>query len=458
MFPFYLWNTTLFSFVLLAAASVCPLVSAAPVYAAPSSAGPVTTVILYPPARSVVISQLQNSVVSRNSIVVEPLSRNILPDTLKVLSPDYRLYSFENYNVSYPDLLKRNVGRDIELLSERQTVKGRLVMAEEGTVIVQTPDGLLLNPGGEIRVPESNNDVMARLRIELTKPQRSVERVSLYYELASLSSGIQYQLQLDDAQSKAALEGLLTVRNSDVLPVRSANLKVMVGYNQPNQPPQFAYAAKSVRMMESDMNAGPSAVDEMYEYTLGGEYDLMPNATAVLPFIPKKEITVTKEYRFRPVGYDWVDDSTKEFSPVESVLHFKNTTGLPLASGPVQVYVRQRLVGQANLSYTAPDEPVHMVYTRSFEIKGQKLRLDRRETSTVNRESYRVTLRNLKSEDVAVTVLDTLSGGGWDVASFTGGTWEKATADQLRYVVTVPAGKTAVLEYVLERTRYPLKK
>jgi hypothetical protein len=205
----------------------------------------------------------------------------------------------------------------------------------------------------------------------------------------------------------------------------------------------YGKAASSARMSEQNF----------FEYHL---YSLSRPTTIASGQVKQVELTAASEVGARK---EYVFDASAS-SKVAVKLSFNNTQaaglGIALPAGKVRVYKADsegqlQFLGEDSIDHTPKDEAVKLSIGNAFDIVGEKTNTDTEYSgscTTVN--SYRITLRNHKDEDVTVSVVEHASGE-WEVTS-ENIVHAKDSATQLSWKVPVAADGSATLEYTIRQT------
>jgi hypothetical protein len=107
---------------------------------------------------------------------------------------------------------------------------------------------------------------------------------------------------------------------------------------------------------------------------------------------------------------------------------------------------RLQLLGEVAIPHTPATRELHLATGTAFDVTAERTQLTfeprgRRESVS----SYRVVIRNAKSEAITVQVLDVFPGE-WEVLSSSVSP-ERLSASSVRFPVPVAAGSEATLEY-----------
>ena len=134
-----------------------------------------------------------------------------------------------------------------------------------------------------------------------------------------------------------------------------------------------------------------------------------------------------------------------------------NRLGIPLPRGKVRVYKAdssgsQQFVGEDWIDHTPRDERVRIKTGNAFDVVGERAQKEWRKIAEgVWEVEWEITLRNHKTADQTVTVIEPVPGD-WQVLSSTH-RFEKLDSHTLKYEIPVPREGAAKLVYRV-RLRY----
>jgi hypothetical protein len=133
----------------------------------------------------------------------------------------------------------------------------------------------------------------------------------------------------------------------------------------------------------------------------------------------------------------------------------KNGMGMPLPKGIVRVYKKDskgelQFIGEDRIDHTPEDETIRIKMGDAFDVVAERVQTTFEVLSSghLYRSSYKVTLRNHKSEDIAVQVVELMSGD-WTVTTASH-PHEKEASHRARFDVPVKSKGSAELTYTVE--------
>jgi len=129
--------------------------------------------------------------------------------------------------------------------------------------------------------------------------------------------------------------------------------------------------------------------------------------------------------------------------------------GMPLPKGIVRVYKQDsqgalQFTGEDRIDHTPEDETIRVKLGDAFDVVAERVQTSFEVLSSghLYRSSYKVTLRNHKSENITVSVVDMLYGD-WNITA-SSHKYDKETAQRVRFDVPVTSKGNAELTYTVE--------
>jgi hypothetical protein len=277
-----------------------------------------------------------------------------------------------------------------------------------------------------------------------------------------------YVLRLDNEDTKIDLDGWITLNNNSGATYRDARLKLVAGDIHRVQD-ALAYAEGEV--MAARVERAPAVEErEFFEYHL---YEVQRPVTVKDRQTKQVEFTTASDV---PVEKFFVYDASQRPFPIYSpitepsygstgnrkvmvMLQFENGKeaglGIPLPRGKVRVYKEDidgstQFVGEDRIDHTPKDETVRLYLGDAFDIVGERKQTDFRKLGARTiEESYEITIRNHKDEDVEVRVVEHMFR--WTEWEITDETMEHLKTDSrtIEYHLEVPADGEETIEYTV---------
>lgn len=390
------------------------------------------------------------------------------PDTLNVVEQSYE------YDLLNPQkLLDKYVGQELTLVlrtvennTEKLTPTRATLLSNNSGQVWQIGGQVVINPTNiaEIRFERLPQDLIAKPTLVWTLNNTGADTHTV--EASYLTQGINwrsdYVVVVNQNDTKADLNGWVTLTNNSGTTYRNADLKLVAG--DVNRVRDEVLAVKSARAME--MAAAGAAQPQFQEqsffeyhlYTLQRKATIKNNETKQISLLSAADFGIKKElvlngqaYYFQ--GYNNPGESIKE--KVGVYVSFKNGKenglGQPLPAGIVRVYKAdstgaQQFVGEDRIGHTPKDEAVKIKLGDAFDVVAERKQTDYKSiVRRVFEYAYEIRIRNHKEEAVTVIVNEPI-GGDWEIlnSSFPA---EKTAAFAARFNVPVAKDGEAVLSY-----------
>lgn len=390
------------------------------------------------------------------------------PNALSVIEQSYE------YDLLNPaKLLDKYVGREVTLVlrsfennSEKLTPTRATLLSNNSGQVWQIGNQIVINPTNivETRFDQLPADLIAKPTLVWTLNNTGADSHTV--EASYLTNGIgwrsDYVVVVNQNDTKADLNGWVTINNNSGTTYKNAELKLVAGdVNRVREDVQ-QYAMKTARMAEAAPAAPPQfqeqAFFEYHLYTLQRPATLKNNETKQINLLSAANFNVTKELvvngqQFYYQGYNNPGEPIKE--KVGVYVEFKNAKenglGQPLPAGVVRVYKAdtggaQQFIGENRIDHTPKDERVKIKLGDAFDVVAERKQTDYKAISRrVFEYAYEIRIRNHKEEAVNVIVNEPI-GGDWEMVSSSFPA-EKTAAFAARFNVPVAKDGEAVLTY-----------
>ncbi len=384
----------------------------------------------------------------------------------------------QNYEydiVGSQKLLEKYIDQDIELVTEDGSAYTGTLLSGAQDIILQAGDGTVtivkLGQVREFTFPELPEGLITKptLLWQVEAAEEGTHNVEVTYMTGGINWQADYVLLLDSADEEIDLDGWVTLNNSSGATYRDARLKLIAG-DIHRARDEFAYAEGAV--LAAPMPAREPEVEEreFFEYHL---YEVQrpvtvkDRQTKQIEFATASDVSVDKFFVYDASQYPYpVYQPITEPSygdtgnrKVMVMLEFENSEqaglGIPLPKGKVRVYKEDidgstQFIGEDRIDHTPRDETVRLYLGDAFDIVGERVRTDfRKPGSRSIEESYEISIRNHKDEDVEVRVVEHMFR--WTEWEITKETMEhvKTDAQTVEYHLEVPADGEVTFEYTV---------
>lgn len=386
-------------------------------------------------------------------------------------------YEFDLLNPS--KMLEKYVGRELTLVLRRLENNTEQLVPTPATLL-STNEGQVWRIGGKIVINPTN---IAEIRFE-TLPEDLIAKPTLVWSLSNtgpqshrveasyLTSGLDwradYVVVLSRGDTRADLNGWVTITNKSGTSYRNAELKLVAG--DVNRVPTYKAPMAEMNITMARAAAAPppqfreESLFEYHLYTLQRSTTVKQNETKQISLLASTDMAVKKEFvlnggthYFR--GYNNPGESVRE--KIGVYVEFKNSKennlGQPLPAGIIRVYQSdqtgaQQFIGENQIEHTPKDEPVRVKLGDVFDVVAERKQVDFKAISRREYEyAYEIRLRNHKAEPVTIIINEPI-GGDWQILNSTF-TPEKTSSASARFNVPVPTDGESILSYRV-RVRY----
>lgn len=421
-----------------------------------------------------------------NYVSVPDVAGTIRPSTVAfrpLANPNSVVVREQNYHydlINPVTILDKSIGKTVRV---RRLVDNKIVQTEGtllssgytgsdgGTnIVIQTKDGILINPVGEIEVMELPKGLISKPTLEwkLEAANAGSQKAEISYLADQISWIADYVAVVDKANQFIDFTGWVTLRNSSGTTFENASLNLMAGDLNLVQR-QNPRAVKDMGYAMNGSIAEPQFQEksffEYHLYTLAGRTTIKNNESKQISLISANKVPVKKVYiydgrkmwwqnwrysqGYRPGDSYDVSPNTKVNVFLETKNSKENNLGMALPKGTIRVYQEgdgegQQFVGEDTIDHTPKDEKIRLYLGDAFDIVGEHKRTSfKRISEKETAESFEITLKNHKDVPVSVVVVEH-QFGDWEITQCSHKA-EKKDASTIEIPVSIPKdGETKV--------------
>jgi hypothetical protein len=397
----------------------------------------------------------------------------IQPYTVSIRSLDApKDFSILEQNYEYDlinstKLLDKYVGKKVKLVRENEyqgkseTVEAELLSNNQGQ-IYRIGNDIYIGYPGQIILPSLPEDLIAKptLTWAFRNKYSAEQKIEVSYLTQNISWKADYIVVIDKNDAKANVSGWVTLDNKSGTTYRNAKLKLVAG--EVNRVQDELRQYKSMRIAEnmvaSDGGAVGFAEQSFFEYHL---YDLAQPTTIKdlqtkqIRLLEANDAGVSKVFKVQGQNNWWYGPYNETGKvPVQVMLKFKNSKennmGMPLPAGTMRLYKADQndslqFIGEDAIKHTPKDEDIDLKIGEAFDVVAERVQKDYQNITRGHETEWEVTIRNHKSEDISVQVLETIPGD-WTVMSQSQ-KFTKVDAFTARFDVDVPKDGEAKVRY-----------
>jgi len=380
---------------------------------------------------------------------------------------DLRLTILEQnyeYDLLSPErILAKYVGQKVAWVQEDGSRLSGTLLGINGSPVYNVGGEILFELPGRLALPELPSGLYAQpTLVWLAHTNRGgTADVETSYLTGGIGWQAEYVLQLDASANSGRLQAWVSVDNQSGATFANAHLALVAGtlHRARNR-----IAQAEIRMSAS-VAAPPAFKEEtLYDYhlySLQRPTTLKDKQSKQISLMDAPNITVTTVYRVES-GPRWFRNfgNMDGRSPVAVYYQFQNvkdnSLGVAMPAGLVRIYGRSKsgarqFLGEDRIGHTPADEQVALEAGEAFDIVVHRSRSEsKRLGDNFLRHTFTITLRNHKSEDVVVEVIESV-GGFWEVTA-SSHAYVKLDDRKLKFGVPISAKGEQVLRYTVEVT------
>lgn len=388
----------------------------------------------------------------------------------------------QNYEydiVGSAKLLSKYVDMEIAVVTEDgQEYVGTLLSGADD-VILQAADGqvtvLKLEQIKEFAFPALPEGLITRPTLvwQVQSAQGGSQEVEVTYLTGGVNWEANYIVVLAEDEQSLDLDGWVTLDNRSGTAYEDATLKLIAG--DIHRAPTDGRVVEKEFYAEAPAGAAPQVEEraffEYHLYEVQRPVTVKDQQTKQIEFVTASAVPATKFFvydgsQMRFGGYyQPLDDpsyGTQSNKKVMVMLEFTNGEeqglGVPLPKGTLRVYKEDvdgstLLIGEDAIDHTPRDEDIRLYVGDAFDVVGERVQTNFQADYDDEwiEESFEITLRNHKEEDIVVRVVEHLfRWSQWQILDASED-FEKMDAQTIEFRVPVEAGGETVVTY---RVRY----
>lgn len=352
-------------------------------------------------------------------------------------------------------LLARYHGMTVEIVPEGSgaPLEATLLITDSGPVY-RIGDRLYTDPPGKVALPPLSGLATSptfEWIVAMDAPWAGTATVS--YVANQIGWQSEYTLITDRDQTRGDWKQWAALSNRSGADYRNARITLVSGdvrRDRPAVPLDMAYGGARAY---SEV-AAPEPFAARHLYRLNERVTLPRNADERIALRSAEGLAIERTYRVVS-GVQLFRIPDPELPRKARLrLTIANTApagpGEPLPRGKVTVYTPTRqgelaIAGEPTIADTPVGQNVELDLGEAFDVTSERSQTAYRLTGEAQEVGYRILLRNQQDVPVAVWVTEQLSGD-WAITS-SSHPYDRLSATQIRFRVTVPAGGTTEVTY-----------
>jgi hypothetical protein len=331
-------------------------------------------------------------------------------------------------------LLQKYVDQQISLVTEDGQEYVGTLLSGDSDVILQAADGQVtvvkLDRIKEFTFPALPEGLITKPTLvwQVESAQGGAQDVEVTYLTNGVNWQANYVVVLADDEKTIDLDGWVTLDNRSGTSYKDAKLKLIAG--DIHRAATDSSVVREKVLYEAAPAAEPQVEEraffEYHLYEVQRPVTVKDQQTKQIEFVTGSDVPSGKFFVYDGAQmpfygyYQPVDDpsyGTASNTKVMVMLEFKNGEeeglGVPLPKGTLRVFKKDvdgstLLIGEDSIDHTPKDEQIRLYIGDAFDIVGERVQTDFK-IDTDKRfieESYEITLRNHKTEDVEVRVVE----------------------------------------------------
>lgn len=386
--------------------------------------------------------------------------------------------------VSPSKLMERYIGREISLAVAMgdgvSNVRGTLLSANQGSIVLQTADGVKIVPmsGAQLQLGDLPGGLLTKPTLvwKLASEAGGDHLVRTTYQTAGMTWRADYNIVVNGSDTRGDITAWVTLMNLSGASFANAELKLVAGdVHKVQAQPQVYGRGMRVEAMAMADAAGFSEKEfaDFHLYSLPRRTDIAQNSTQQIAlFPPVSGFKVKRELVFDFTGgmgapaqplidRDFVVAAKAKPSILVSFENRKdNALGMPLPKGKIRVYKEDpadgtlEFIGEDLIDHTPRNETVKIRLGEAFDVVGERIRSDFTIDNAAKRmtETFKIELRNQKSAAQKVRVIERpYRWTNWQITK-KNSEFEKLDSGTIAFEVDLPSEGAKTIEYTVVYT------
>jgi len=373
----------------------------------------------------------------------------------------------QNYQydlVSMDKILRKYVDRNVQLISDKgDFIEGTLLSVNGLQIVLQKKDGgLLMLPNAgkyQISVGSLPDGLITRPTLVwlVNSTVSGNQDVEVSYQTKGMSWHAEYVVVLNKDDTALDLNSWVSVENQSGATFKNAKLKLIAGdlnliKEKTGRGGVYTDGLRMAKSMAAEEQFQEKSFFEYHIYDLQRKTTLANNETKQISLFEAENVKATKKFFYRSRGGYYGKTSRK--GKVAVIVVFENSEkynlGKPMPKGKVRVYksdgVALEFIGEDLIDHTPQKEEIKLRIGEAFDIVVEEVQTENKKISrNVNEQSYEITFKNRKKENITVEV-ERLLGLNWEVLN-TSHDFNKKDAQNIVYQIPIKANGETVLKF-----------
>jgi hypothetical protein len=284
-------------------------------------------------------------------------------------------------------------------------------------------------------------------------------RIETSYLTGNMTWNADYVLTVARDDTRADLDGWVTLNNTSGTSYRNARLQLVAGdLNRVQQEMMAADMVGRLQAPRAEAAMVQEAFSEYHLYSLERRTTLSENETKQVAMLSGDGVPIAKRFVVNGQQF-YYRNRHQPGAPIRDAVRvfysFRNDEasglGAPLPAGVVRVYQADsrggvHFAGEDRIGHTPKDENIAIEIGTAFDVIADRRQTDfTRVAPDVHEVAFELTLRNHKDAPISVQVNEPVAGD-WQLLSATH-EGRKTDAFALQFEVPVPASGETVLRY-----------
>ena len=403
----------------------------------------------------------------RSNISLTDVAKSIDPASVHIKFNGEVLEQNYQYDlVSLDKILKKYIDKEIQLINDKgELIEGTLISNQSWQIVIKKKDGgLIMLPAiGQYRINAASLPegliTKPTLVWDINSRKQGKQDVEVTYQTSGMNWHAEYVAVLNKDDKMMDLNSWVSVENNSGASYSDAKLKLVAGdvnivKKQPKKEKYMDGVDYSLMEVQSQKPIQEKSFFEYHIYDVQKPTTLVQNEIKQISLFEASNIKINKKYLYTSDNY-YNTDNKKVSVMVELENKEENNLGMPMPKGKVRLYKSDgetvEFIGEDMIDHTPKNEKVSLEIGKAFDVVAEEVQTDKRQiTDKIYDESFKITIKNRKDENIVVEVEKSL-WGFWEVTK-TSMQYDKKNAQTILYKVPVKKDSETVVTFTIRYT------
>ncbi|MFC1566745.1 DUF4139 domain-containing protein [bacterium] len=332
---------------------------------------------------------------------------------------------FSNTNALKNKLINKYIGKNVKIatyyLDGKKEILDAQLLGINNNLLFKIGNDIYTENPGVLVLPNYKDTIEVKSKITwlLTNETKGDSMFEISYLTKNISWSADYNITLNDSNSKAKLLGWATIYNNTNTDFKNASISLIAGDLNIEQARDRGMYGNMMKLAASpEMSASSLKQQKAFEYhllDLDYKTDIAADQSKQISFISTQNIDIEKKFIFQNQQSHFYNSNNEEDISNASILveflnNDENWLGKPLPMGKVRFYQKDSndkliFIGEDILKNTPVNELIKMQIGKAFDITMKRTQSDFKRLRNLSYETeWKLEIKNNKDEDIEVII------------------------------------------------------